>query len=159
MRFLRNLFAVILFAIVFLAVGFSLGYEGGSTLLSGDALREGANILFGGVGSLIALLGGLAVFIVLWWLVRRLAKRNHNDWAAVVAVIGAIIAAIIGLRFVNLDGRLWPLAFFLFAVLVETWLVTKTGLGSRVCGFYNRFRDSSGTRTAPPVVTTAGADD
>lgn len=158
LRFLRNLFIVIVFLFLSAAVGYSAGYEGETTIISGDALREGANILFGGVGGLLAMLSGLAIFIVLWWLVRRLARQNHNDWAAVAAVIGAIIAAIIGLRFVNLDGRLWPLAFFLFAVLIETWLVTKTGLGSRVRGYYDRFRDS-GTRTAPSVVTTAGADD
>ena len=120
---MRKFLTVTFFALLFLSVGFSAGYEGGSTLISTDALNEGAKFLFGGVGNFIVLVVFLAVFVLIGWLVRQLAENNKNNSAGTVAVIGMIVAGIIGLRFIDLDGRVWPFVVFLLAIAIETWLV------------------------------------
>lgn len=136
---MRKFLVVVLFALLFLAVGFSAGYEGGTTLISVDALSEGAKLLFGGVVNLIVLAVILVVFALIGWLVRQLAESNKNDSAGMVAVIGMIVAGIIGLGFIDLDGRVWPFVVFLLAIAIETLLVMDTDVRPWLASIRDRF--------------------
>lgn len=100
--------------------GYSSGYEGTPSFDWGQ-LASSVGLLFGGFGSLLALIGGLAIVGVTFWFVHWLSKHGHHNLVVVAFAVGVILGGLL----------LWPLLSTLnvaFGILPIVALFVFTGL-------------------------------
>jgi hypothetical protein len=76
-----------LLSTVIYSIGLATGFEGEP---SWSWEQYGATLggLFGDIPSLLALIGGIALFIFSFWVARKLSKSGHHNWLLVWYGIG-----------------------------------------------------------------------
>lgn len=114
-------FGIILVANLLLAVMVISYLQDGAVL---NRIVEALGILFGGFVSLLAVVAVLAILAVAFFVTKVLSERRLHNEAGIVTVIGVIIAALIGTRWIQLpSGRIWLFVTLLVFTLVETVLL------------------------------------
>lgn len=76
-------------ATVLFSIGFTSGFEG-ETYWSWDQYGATLAGLFGDLGSLFALLGGITILAVSVWIAIMLSKTGHHNWVAIWFIIGLV---------------------------------------------------------------------
>ena len=121
-RFALATLAFCVFATFFVAVGNNVGVNG---VFDWGTFGGSFFGIFGGVGSFIALLGVVVVLAMAFFAIYRLALMNRNGAAAGVGLLFIILAAIIGVNWVNwsfLEGA-WMILIYLLVAAVATVLI------------------------------------
>lgn len=153
-KFLLILFVNLVFALVFVTTAFSFGYEG---KLSWTTIGTSLQTLFGGITSLLSIIGAVAFIVVVFALVRYYADRN-KDVAGGIAVFGLILAGFAWQAFVRLpDGRGWQLLALLVFVTAQTLVVcgkmSTWSKRAKVSMARRQARRLSDADATPPVPT------
>lgn len=112
-RLVMAYLVLILLTVILVPVFVNVGQNGYFNIcLLGDSF-----VVFGGVGSFIALVVILAILGGLYAGVYFLSEAGHSHWSAIVAVVAALIAFVIGSLWLHIDlaffGGAWPVLIYL----------------------------------------------